>query len=121
LPKLAVEIAKDEVGTLTGKNILILGMTYKRDSDDLRESLAQKIRLLIENEFPREINLHDPFVKPKNLEKKIRKADVIFVGTNHTAYDDLDLAQLAKPKCLVVDIWYQMNPNLGHVYYCSEA
>jgi UDP-N-acetyl-D-glucosamine dehydrogenase len=83
---------------LNGSNILILGVAYKQDIDDYRESPALKV---IEN-FEREgciVNFYDPFVDNykfkdkskigiKELSKDVlASADLVVITTAHTTVD----------------------------------
>ena len=120
LPEIAIQIAKKMIGTLNGKTVLVLGITFKRDSDDTRESPVHRLLNLTENEFVGNLVIHDPFAEPEDLTTKVATADVIFVGTNHSQYDDAAFLEHAKPDCLIVDIWYQLNPHLGHAYFVKE-
>jgi UDP-N-acetyl-D-glucosamine dehydrogenase len=86
---------------LQGSRILILGMAYKKDVDDKRESPALRvIHLLKENGA--KVNYNDPHVPLcKNLhsypdmnmksvaltKNVLKKADLILLLTDHTAYD----------------------------------
>jgi UDP-N-acetyl-D-mannosaminuronic acid dehydrogenase len=80
----------------------ILGMAFKPDSDDGRDSLSFKLKKSLEVEC-REVLCTDPFVKDESftpLDETIRRSDLIFVGTPHSAYKELDFGD--KP---VIDIW----------------
>lgn len=121
LPEAVVAAAKEELGSLIGKNALVLGLAFKRNSDDIRSSLSPKLISLLKSEFVRTVEIHDPFIKPEKLERKISDADVIFLATNHSAYENLNLSKWAKPDCLVVDVWYHLNEGMGHVYYCRDV
>ncbi len=120
LPEIAVGIAKRKLGGLSGKRVLVLGLAFKRDSDDTRNSMSPKLISLLESEFVSEIETHDPLVQPEDLQGKISRADIIFVATNHSAYDQIDISMSARPDCLIVDIWYQLNPQMGHGYFCRD-
>ncbi|GAH76167.1 unnamed protein product, partial [marine sediment metagenome] len=82
---------------LNGAKILILGITYKKDVGDLRESPALKIIKLLEKE---EANIfyHDPYISSffllgkqyssvKLTDDFIEKADIILITTDHSSYD----------------------------------
>ncbi len=79
----------------------ILGMTFKADSDDPRDSLAIKLRRILEGACRRVVCtdpfLREPWVSP--LEEALR-ADILFIGAPHSAYRGLDFG--GKP---VVDVW----------------
>jgi UDP-N-acetyl-D-mannosaminuronic acid dehydrogenase len=85
----------------------ILGMTFKADSDDPRDSLAFKLRKILQGEC-REVLCTDPFIQDPSflpLEEVLRRADILFIGSPHSAYRSLDFG--GKP---VVDIW-NMTPG----------
>jgi len=80
----------------------ILGMTFKADSDDPRDSLAFKLRKILQVEC-KEVLCTDPFLKDPTLhplEEVLRRADLLFIGSPHTAYRKLDFG-----KTPVVDVW----------------
>jgi UDP-N-acetyl-D-glucosamine dehydrogenase len=59
------------------KNILIIGMAYKKNVDDLRESPSLRIMDILEKNNLK-INYHDPYIKelPKTRKFKIRKKSI---------------------------------------------
>jgi len=80
----------------------ILGMTFKADSDDPRDSLAFKLRKILMSEC-KEVISTDPFLKDpslKPLEEVLKRSDILFIGSPHTAYRKLDFG-----KTPVVDVW----------------
>lgn len=81
----------------------ILGMTFKGDSDDPRESLAFKLRKNLQREC-REVLCADPFLADPTFvtqEELLARADLVFIGAPHSAYRGLDLKE--KP---LIDIWH---------------
>ena len=80
----------------------ILGMAFKGDSDDPRESLAYKLRKILEIEC-KEVLITDPYVPDERIissEEVISRSDVLILGAPHKVYKELDLKD--KP---IVDIW----------------
>ena len=87
-------------------NILILGVAYKKDIGDVRESPAIGI---IENLFERGVNVKycDPFVdsllvNTKYVEKEdsfdnINKYDLVLVHTAHTDFENFDFSKVSVP------------------------
>ena len=87
-------------------NILILGVAYKKDIGDVRESPAIGI---IENLFERGVNVkyYDPFVdsilvNKKYVEKEdsfdnIDKYDLVLVHTAHTDFENFDFSKVSVP------------------------
>jgi UDP-N-acetyl-D-mannosaminuronic acid dehydrogenase len=88
---------------LRDKVVAVLGMAFKSESDDKRESLSYKLRKLLMVEA-REVLCTDPYVVDEKLvplEEAVDRADVIILGAPHSAYRDLDLSG----KKVVVDVW----------------
>jgi UDP-N-acetyl-D-mannosaminuronic acid dehydrogenase len=80
----------------------ILGMTFKADSDDPRDSLAFKLRKILSVEC-KGVLCTDPFLRDPSLlplDQVLKRADLLFIGVPHTAYRGLDFG-----KTPVVDVW----------------
>ena len=80
----------------------ILGMTFKADSDDPRDSLSFKLRKSLAVEA-REVLCTDPFLDADfltPLEETIERSSLLFVGAPHSVYKKTDFR--GKP---VIDIW----------------
>jgi UDP-N-acetyl-D-glucosamine dehydrogenase len=92
---------------LRGSRVLIVGVAYKPDIDDTRESPALKVIELLREEGC-EVSYHDPFVpemtelglKSVPLDPAIESSDCVVVVTNHSAIDYSDVVERAR---LVVD------------------
>jgi UDP-N-acetyl-D-mannosaminuronic acid dehydrogenase len=96
--------------TLNGRKVAVLGLAFKRDTDDERDSLAHKLVRLLERELA-DVAVHDPHVASPTqpLDAVLRDADVVVVATNHSAFATPQtceaIAALAARECLVVDPW----------------
>lgn len=92
---------------LAGTHVAVLGRTFKRDSDDERDSPAIRIVEILEREGA-VVRSHDPFVAGPTLEETLSGARGFVLATNHSYYDSLDArevaALLAEPR-LAVDCW----------------
>jgi UDP-N-acetyl-D-mannosaminuronic acid dehydrogenase len=100
LPSTIVTQAKTQ-HDLRGMTAGILGMAFKGNSDDIRDSLSFKLKKLLELECPR-VLCTDPFVKLPEivpLEEVLQQADILFVGACHQEYRQL---QTSKP---VIDVF----------------
>ena len=104
------EIAKMPVA-LSEAKILILGVAFKRDVDDLRHSPALKVMELLVEDGAGEISYIDPFIPTVNLgdttlearpysPEVIAGADLVVITTDHTAFDYDEIVRNAS---LVVD------------------
>jgi UDP-N-acetyl-D-mannosaminuronic acid dehydrogenase len=91
-------------GSLRDRKVAVLGLTFKRDSDDVRDSLSFKLIRLLERELAH-VARHDPYVpdESESLDSALAGADAAVVATNHSAFDDL-LPRL-EPRVLLVDPW----------------
>jgi UDP-N-acetyl-D-glucosamine dehydrogenase len=86
--------------TLAGAQVLVLGVAYKKDVDDTRESPALRIMELLQRRGA-SVAYHDPYVarlcKMRKYEfglesvpltaETLRRYDCVLVATDHTAYD----------------------------------
>jgi UDP-N-acetyl-D-mannosaminuronic acid dehydrogenase len=91
-------------GSLRARKVAVLGLAFKRDTDDERDSLSHKLIRLLERELA-DVVVHDPVVASPtaSFEEAVSGAEVVFVATNHTAFDGA-LAAIGDD-CLVVDPW----------------
>ncbi|KKQ89469.1 MAG: UDP-glucose/GDP-mannose dehydrogenase [Candidatus Curtissbacteria bacterium GW2011_GWC2_38_9] len=82
---------------LEGKKTVILGLAFKAEIDDIRESLAFKVKKALERERAK-VFLHDPYVPgyQNDLDEILGDADLIFLATNHSYYQNLDIAKVKK-------------------------
>ena len=102
LPNHLIELARRE-GELAGLTAGILGMAFKAESDDPRDSLSYKLRKLLALEA-REVLCTDPYVSDPTLvplERVLAESDILFVATPHAVYRQLP--PIADKR--VVDVW----------------
>src|SRR4051794_38012643 len=111
VPRFLVEGLKRRLGgSLSGRKVAVLGLAFKADTDDERDSLSHKLLRLLERELA-DVAVHDPVVASPTspLDDAVRDADAVIVATNHAVFRDRaclqTIAQLAKDDCLVVDPW----------------
>ena len=78
----------------------MLGLTFKRDSDDLRDSLSSKLIRLLERELAH-VARHDPHVPAESSRSRRRceGADAVVVATNHSAFEGLLRAPARRARC----------------------
>jgi UDP-N-acetyl-D-glucosamine dehydrogenase len=94
---------------LRGSHVHILGVAYKRDIDDVRESPALDIMHLLAKQGAK-VTYSDPFVSSlridglqlcsQNLNKNVAEADCVVVVTDHKAFSYPGIVKKAK---LIVD------------------
>jgi len=91
-------------GSLRDLKVAVLGLTFKRDSDDTRDSLAYKLVRMLERELAH-VARHDPHVPADSepLDSALEGADAVVVATNHSAFEGV-LDRLPEGT-LLVDPW----------------
>lgn len=106
-----VQDALNDAGKpLKGSQVLILGVAYKPDIDDLRESPALDVIGLLENKGAI-VSYHDPYIpllahdganllSVTELMPAVSQADCVVIVTNHSNYDYPGIVEAAK---IVVD------------------
>jgi UDP-N-acetyl-D-mannosaminuronic acid dehydrogenase len=102
LPGKLVELAKREMD-LSTRTTGILGMAFKAESDDPRDSLSYKLRNLLTLES-RRVLCTDPYVTDPtltSLERVLEEADVFFLATPHKVYRDLRIPEGKR----LFDVW----------------
>ncbi len=114
MPRFAVSKVQDalnEVGkSLKGSQVLVLGVAYKPDIDDMRESPALDVIHLLQQKGAT-VHYHDPYVprfdhdgrvmeSVADLMPAVRSADVVVIITNHHNYDYASILEAAS---LIVD------------------
>jgi UDP-N-acetyl-D-mannosaminuronic acid dehydrogenase len=110
VPLFLVEGMRRRLGSLADRKIAVLGLAFKADTDDERDSLAHKLVRLLERELA-DVAIHDPHVPTPTapLEQVLRDADAVVVAANHSEFRDpaalAAIAALATERCLVVDPW----------------
>lgn len=114
MPEYVVQKVADALNdvrkAVRGSRLLVLGVAYKRDIDDVRESPALDVIRLLE-ERGAHVEFHDPFVTEfredghtrKGVElsdEMLRWADAVVVVTDHTS---VDYQRVVDHATLVVD------------------
>jgi UDP-N-acetyl-D-glucosamine dehydrogenase len=106
----AIEALNRHSRSMRGSKVLVLGVAYKKDIDDMRESPALDIIRLLEQQGA-QVSYHDPHVTRFNedghefrsvplTEEAVAAADCVLIVTDHTA---IDFAMVQRAARLVVD------------------
>ena len=129
MPQWVVQKVSDALNDMRkavrGSRILVLGVAYKRDIDDVRESPALDVIRLLE-ERGAHVEFHDPFVPEFREEghtrrgvelsdEMLRWADAIVIVTDHR---DVDYQRVVDQATLVIDtrnITAGLNPGRATV------
>jgi len=103
MPRYVVERIMDALNdkskALKGSKILVLGVAYKPDVSDVRESPALDVIGLLQNKGAK-VEYHDPYIphihhetegwrmdSVKDMMKSVKDSDAVVIVTNHKAYD----------------------------------
>ncbi len=94
-----LDAMNDRSKILKGSRVLVLGVAYKPDIDDVRESPALDVIGLLQKKGA-QVEYHDPYIphihheyedwqmdSVQDLMKAVKEADVVVIVTNHKTYD----------------------------------
>ena len=100
LPNFLVSQLEEKMGgSLKGKKIGVMGLAFKADNDDIRESLSFKVKKLLEMKMA-DVLVTDEFVPgTMPIKKFVKEAEGVILGVPHSAYKNL---KIKKP---FVDCW----------------
>jgi UDP-N-acetyl-D-mannosaminuronic acid dehydrogenase len=88
---------------LPGLKVGILGMTFKADIDDIRDSLSYKLGKILRFRGA-DVSYSDEFARDPTFiskEQLVASSDVVMVGVPHSAYRTLAIPAAVE----VVDLW----------------
>ncbi len=126
VPLFLVEGMKRRVGDLSGRKVAVLGLAFKRDTDDERDSLSHKLIRLLERELA-DVAVHDPLVSTpsQSFDDAVAGADAVVVATNHSDFDGPGplrrIGERADDDCLVVDPWNVFGSGQVFAYAAEVA
>ena len=95
---------------LKALNILLLGISYKPNSDDIRKSQALVLYNLIK-EINNKIVYYDPIADKKEiskLEELLKSSDIVIIGCSHDIFLNIDFSKYNNIKYLF-DCWNKYN------------
>jgi UDP-N-acetyl-D-mannosaminuronic acid dehydrogenase len=125
VPLFLVQGMARRLGSLNGRKIAVLGLAFKRDTDDERDSLAHKLIRLLERELA-DVVIHDPHVASPttSFEEAVEGAEAVVVATNHSEFSRPEALRAVTDRaggdCLIVDPWNAL--GVGQVFaYASEV
>jgi UDP-N-acetyl-D-glucosamine dehydrogenase len=96
--KKITDLLNDDGKSVRGSRVLVLGVAYKRDTNDVRESPALDVIKLLE-ERGAKILFHDPAIETLHIEngvprrrspltaKTLASSDCVVIVTDHSSYD----------------------------------
>jgi UDP-N-acetyl-D-mannosaminuronic acid dehydrogenase len=124
VPLFVVEGLRRRLGELNGRKVAVLGLAFKADTDDERDSLSHKLVRLLERELA-DVAVHDPHVATPTatFAEAVLDADAVVVATNHSEFRGRGtlraIADSAKRDAVIADPWNCF--GAGQVFsYASE-
>jgi UDP-N-acetyl-D-mannosaminuronic acid dehydrogenase len=126
VPLFLVEGIKRRVGSLRSRKVAVLGLTFKRNTDDERDSLSPKLIRLLERELA-DVAVCDPHAPTPTqpLAESVSGADVIVVATNHSEFEAPSairtVLEQSGPDCLLVDPWNALGTQQVFAYASELA
>ena len=111
IPVHVVNNLKKLSGNLFDKKIAVLGIAFKKGSDDLRNSPSVKLVDILKTTGA-QIHIHDPHVKnTEALEQVLISPDIVIIATNHKEFNNIkEQIKNSQPK-LIYDVWGLFSQN----------
>lgn len=101
----AADALNEREKSVKGSKVLVLGVTYKRDVEDVRESPALDILRILEKRGAR-VSYHDPYVpelaldglslRSQELLPAVKDADLVVIVTDHSAFSYAQIVEAAR-------------------------
>lgn len=110
VPLFLVDGLRHRLGSLEGRKIAVLGLAFKADTDDERDSLSHKLIRLLERELA-DVSVHDPRVASPtaSFDEAVLDADAVVIATDHSEFRRPETLQAitdgARTDALLVDPW----------------
>jgi UDP-N-acetyl-D-mannosaminuronic acid dehydrogenase len=126
VPLFLVEGLKRRLGGLADRKVAVLGLSFKKNSDDERDSLSHKLIRLLERELA-DVAVHDPHVRTPTqpLADAVKDADAVVVATNHGEFSEpatlAAVLELGAEDCLLVDPWNALGSAQVFAYATEVA
>jgi UDP-N-acetyl-D-mannosaminuronic acid dehydrogenase len=111
IPQHIVASLMNELGSLYGKKIAVLGLAFKANSDDVRLSPSVKLVETLKA-YGADVSVHDPHVSgTQSLEQVLKNPEIVILATNHSAFAAL-APTIDKSGCrMVYDVWGLFKPT----------
>lgn len=126
VPLFLVEGIQRRLGSLSSRKVAVLGLTFKRNTDDERDSLSFKLIRLLERELA-DVAVCDPRAgtPTQPLADAVHDADVVIIATNHSDFETpeaiREIVSGASEDCLLVDPWNALGTSQVFGYVAEVA
>lgn len=109
MPEFTYQMVLEQVKEIANPKVTVLGLTYKPDIDDIRESPAIEIVHMLQKNPRINLSICDPHVKGfpdilVDLETALLDSDCVLLAVNHKEFDSMNpanIAQLVKTKVII--------------------
>lgn len=109
MPEYTVKLVTEELNqigkSIKGSRIGVLGLAYKADVDDIRESPSFEIIALLKKRGAG-LSVYDPYVREKStvssLNELLKKAEYLLITTDHSEFREMDLEKLKQNNIKIV-------------------
>lgn len=114
IPLFLMKQVKEKI-ELVNKKVAILGLAFKANIDDTRQSLSLKVESACLRERA-QVSCHDPFVTGHDgdVYEILGGASAVFIMTNHDPYRQIDIEKIKSvvaKDCVFCDIWNILKTN----------
>ncbi len=97
MPKYTVELLQDALNRIKlpmkGTNVGVLGISYKANVDDVRESPSIKIMEIVKS-YDAKLHTYDPHILKqsscKSLDAILKKSEALIIVTNHKEFESIE-------------------------------
>ena len=121
----------DDRKSVNGSRVLVLGVAYKRDIDDVRESPALDVIRLLELDGA-DVVFHDPYVPAIRedghvrmgvdlTDKELERADAVVIITDHSSVDYQRVLDLAAVIVDTRNVTARLNSAKGRIISLSSS
>ena len=88
---------------LRKKTVGVLGLSFKAENDDIRDSLSIKLLQHLKSKKIRTLQSDEYYKDKQNINKNIliKRSDIIIIGTPHKAYKKLKIGS----NKILIDVW----------------
>ncbi|EIA19708.1 nucleotide sugar dehydrogenase [Listeria fleischmannii] len=134
MPDFVFDKTKELMAHIHGKKITVLGVTYKGNVDDIRESPALEIAHKLIEDGTYQISIFDPHVDRDWIEKDFKEAtrdsDLLLVLSDHNEFKNIVEEDLSEMKQLYVfdtknvfpsELKLDKYTSLGNIAWLNEA
>lgn len=91
--------------SIKGSKIALLGLAYKKNISDLRESPSMEIKKILEKEFNADLRIFEPYnlkiSTHKTLKETLKGVDAVVIGTDHKEFVQYPIEEYAKIPVIV--------------------